>query len=62
MEVYDKFVDRFQGLSKESCFHQGEALISTKSAPVRKCVWEYDAIKFTMIYLKVLYDMVPQNF
>ena len=49
MEVYDKFADRFQGLSKKSYFHQGEGLISTKSAPARKCVWECDTIKLTML-------------
>ena len=28
-------------------------------APKRKCFWEYDAVKMTMTYLKVLHGMVP---
>ena len=27
----------------------------------RKCFWEYDAVTLTMIYLKILHDMVSQN-
>ena len=29
MELYDKLMGRLQDLSKESCFHQREGLIST---------------------------------
>ena len=31
MKFYDKFVDRYQGLSKESCCHQGEDLTNSQS-------------------------------
>ena len=45
-EVYDKFVDRFHDLWKVQ----------------KKCFGENDAVTVTMIYLKVLHDMVSQNF
>ena len=50
MEFYRKFVDRFQDLSKVK-----------NPAVKRKCFGEYDAVTLTMLYLKVLRDIVSQN-
>ena len=47
MDFHDKFVNRFQSLSKESCCQQGKR--------------EYNAITLIMLYLKVLDDIVSQN-
>ena len=62
MKPYDKFVDRFQDLSKEPNLAVSKAEVSQLlRASKRKCFGEYDAITLTMLYLKVLYDMVSQN-
>ena len=60
MEFYGKFADRFHDLLKvnEPCSQQGKGLIITFD---RKCFEEYDAVILTMLYLKVLHDMVSQN-
>ena len=50
------FADRFQDLSKELSYDQGEGLIITST---RKCLGEYDAVRLTIPYLKILLGMVP---
>ena len=62
MEFYDKYVDRFQYLSKV----KNPAVSKVKVQQLlrafkRKCFGAYDAVTLTMLYLKVLHDMVSQN-
>ena len=49
MEFYDKFVDRFQDLPKESYCQQGKGLIVTYSIQ-KKMLRGYDAVPLTMLY------------
>ena len=53
MEFYDKFMDRFQDLSK---------VWNPAVTKAKDNVWgEYDAVTLTMLYLKVPHDMFSQN-
>ena len=61
MDFHDKFVNRFQVLSKESCCPQGEGLIIILRASKGKCFGKYDAVTLTMPYLNVLHDMAQLN-
>ena len=62
MEFYDKFVDRFQDLPKvkNPAFSKPKVYQSVRAFK-RKCFGEYDFVTLTMLYLKVLHDMVSQN-
>ena len=53
MESYEKFVDRFQILSKEK-----NPVFSKGILIKRKCFGEYDAVTSAMLYLKFFDDMV----
>ena len=62
MEFYDKFVDRVHDLSKV----KNPAVTKAKVQKLlrafkRKCFKEYDAVTLTMLYSKVVHDMVSQN-
>ena len=62
MEFSDKFVDKFQDTSKI----KNPAVSKPKSTnylePSKENVLEeYNAVTLTMLYLKVLNDMVSQN-
>ena len=51
MEFYDKFEDMFLDLSK----------VKNSVFIKRKCFGEYDAVIFTMSFLKIADGMVLQN-
>ena len=58
----DKFVDRFQDLSKV----KNPAVSKAKVYQLlrvfkRKCFGKYDVVTLSMLYLKVLHDIVSQN-
>ena len=53
MEFYDKRPVK----SKESYFQHGNYLEPSEENVLGEC----DAVTLTMLYLKVLHDMVPQN-
>ena len=60
MDFYDKFVDRFQKLSKI----KNPAVSKLKGFRTfkRKCIGEYDPITLTMLYMLTLLNyMVSQN-
>ena len=62
MEFYDKFEDRLQDISKVKNPAVSKAKVKQLlRAFKRKCFREYDAVTLTMLYLKVLHDMVLQN-
>ena len=62
MEFYDKFVDRFENISKVRNPAVSKAKVyQLLRAIKRKCFGEYDAVTLNMLYLKVLHDMVLQN-
>ena len=62
MEFYDKFEDRLQDISKVKNPAVSKAKVKQLlRAFKRKCFREYDAVTLTMLYLKVLHDMVSQN-
>ena len=62
MEFYDKLVDRFQDMFKVKNSSVSKAKVkSLLKAFKRKCFGKYDAVTVTMLYLKVLHDMVSQN-
>ena len=62
MEFYDKFEDRLQDISKVKNPAVSKAKVKQLlRAFKRKCFPEYDAVTLTMLYLKVLHDMVLQN-
>ena len=62
MEFYDKFVDRFQDISKVKIPGVRRQRSSNYLEPLKENVLgEYDAVTLTMLYLKVLQDMVSQN-
>ena len=60
MESYDKCVDRFQDISKvkNPAVSKAKALLKIFK---RKCFGEYDTVTLTMLYVKVLHDMLSQN-
>ena len=60
MEFYDKFVDRFQDISKvKNHLLSGRQMSSNYLEPLKENVlWEYDAVTLTMLSVKVLNDMV----
>ena len=58
MEFYDKFLDRFQDLSKVKNPAVSKAKVyQLLRAFKRKCFGEYDVVTLTMLYLKVVHDM-----
>ena len=62
MAFYEKFLDRFQDLPKV----KNPAASKAKVQQIvrffkRKYFGKYDVITLTMLYLKVLHDMVSQN-
>ena len=60
MEFYDELVDKSQDIPKAKNPAVSKAAI-TQSIQ-KKMFWgEYDAITLTMLYLKVLHDMVKQD-
>ena len=62
MEFYDKLVDRFQDMLKVKNSSVSKAKVkSLLKAFKRKCFGKYDAVTVTMLYLKVLHEMVSQN-
>ena len=60
MEFYDKLVDRFQDLLKVKNSAVSKAKVKSLLKAF-KSFGEYDAVTVTMLYLKVLHDMVSQN-
>ena len=63
MEFYDKFVDRFQDISKvKNPAVSKESSSNYFERSKENVLGEYDAVTLTMLYLKVLHDMVSQNF
>ena len=61
MNFYDKFVDRFQNLSKVKNPVDSKGLIISERFQ-KKTFREYDAILLTMLYVKVFHTMVSQKF
>ena len=63
MGFYDKFVDRFQDISKVKTNPAvSKARSSNYLEPSKENVLgEYDAVTLTMLYFKVLHGMVLQN-
>ena len=62
MEFYDKYVDRFQDLSKlKNPAVRKAKVYQLLRAFKRKCYREYDAVTLSMLYLEVILDMVSQN-
>ena len=73
MEFYDKFVERFQDISKVKNPAVSKAEVKKLlRAFKRKCFYldlskvinvlgNNDAVTLTMLYLKVFHDMVSQN-
>ena len=62
MYLYDKFVDRFQDLSKVKNPAVRKAKVQQLLTTFkRKCFGGYDGVTLTMLYLKVLHVMVSQN-
>ena len=62
MAFYEKFLDRFQDLPKV----KNPAVSKTKLQKTvrsfkRKSFGKYDVITLTMLYLKVIHEMVSQN-
>ena len=59
MEFYDKFVDRFQDFSKvkNPTFSIANYLQPSKENVLE----EYHTVTLTMLYFKVLHDMVSQS-
>ena len=57
MELHDNFVDRFQDLSKIllSARQRSNNYLELSKEKV------YDTVTLTMLYLKVVHDMVSQN-
>ena len=63
MELIDKCADRFQGISKVRILLPAKQRSSNYLEPSKENVWgEYDAATLTMLYLKVLHDMVSPNY
>ena len=62
MEFYDKFVDKSQDLSEVKNLLSARQMSNNYlELSKRKCFWEYDAVTLTMIYLKVLHNIISQN-
>ena len=62
MEFYDKFMDRFQDISEVKNPAIRRQRSSNNLEPSKANVLgEYDAVTFTVLYLKVIHDMVFQN-
>ena len=62
MELNDNFVDRFQDLPNVENTAVSKAKVwKLLRVFQRKRFGEYDAVTLTMLYLKVLHDMVSQN-
>ena len=62
MEFCDKFLDRFENMSKVKNPAVRKAKVyQLLRAIKRKCFGENDAVTLNMLYLKVLRDMVLQN-
>ena len=62
MEFYDKFADRFQDISKVRIMLSAKQRSSNYLEPSKENVLEeYDPVALTMLYLKVLHNMVSQN-
>ena len=61
MEFYDKFVDRYQDISKIKNSAVTKAKVQQLLRAIkRKCFGECDAVILTMLYFKVLHDMLSQ--
>ena len=59
MELYDKFEDRFQNISKLKNPAVSKARSSSYLKPPKEnALGVYDVVTLTMLYLKVLHDMV----
>ena len=60
MEFYDKFVDRLldQSKVKNAAFSKSNNYLELSKKTV---LWNNHSVTLTMIYLKVLHDMVSQN-
>ena len=62
MKFYDKFVDRFKDISKVKNPAVSNKRSSNYLEPSKENIsGEYDAVTLTMLYFKVLHDMVSQN-
>ena len=62
MGFYDKFVDRFQDISKVKKPAVSKARSSNYLESSKENVLgEYEPVTLTMLYLKVLHDMISQN-
>ena len=59
MDFYEQILGPVKIL--KSCCQQGEGLTITSSFQKKIFFEEYNAVTFTMLYLKVLHDMVSQN-
>ena len=59
MEFYDKFVDRFQDMKR--ILLSARQRSSNYLGPSKENILgEYDAVTLTMLWLKVLHDLVSQ--
>ena len=61
MEFCDKFMDRFQDISKVNNSAVKAKIQQLLGAFKRKCFWKFDPDTLTMPYLEILLDMVSQN-
>ena len=62
MEFYDKFID-FKTYQKQRILLSARQRSSNNLEPSKANVsGEYDAVTLTILHLKILHDIVPQNF
>ena len=63
MKFYHKFVDKFQDIQKERILLSPRQKSSSYLEPSKENIFgEYDAVTLTMLYLKVLRDIVSEIF
>ena len=63
MKFYHKFVDKFQDIQKERILLSPRQKSSSYLEPSKENIFgEYDAATLTMLYLKVLRDIISEIF